>query len=92
MRLSDRLAKEAKLEGLPFYLRSYQVIVPWIGFPDCYRESFVNCAFKEGGGPCVNPKHQKSGPLVEGIIEEPAKKPKVFRGNPRKKFVPEEAK
>jgi len=55
----------------------------WLGFPACYREDFVNCTFGEGG-PCQTPFHQRSGPLIEGVIGEEAfkktkKKPLVAK-------------
>ena len=46
----------------------------WFGFPACYREDFVNCSYLQAGGPCQTVSHQKSGPLIEGVIGEEALK------------------
>lgn len=32
----------------------------WTWFEKCRESGFVNCWFKGSGGPCQNPKHQKS--------------------------------
>jgi len=56
----------------------------WFAYPACHVENFVNCSFREGGGPCQTTRHEKSGLL--GEIPVGLKKGKLKGLNPKKVF------